>query len=293
MNPTYYLLGIVAAILAGVILNIGTVLEKMAINKLPKETISMKSILKNPIWLIGFFIQYILGTIFLSIAQLYIGPVLVPGLIAFGLIFLTVGSVKINRERLNHREYIGIGLMIFAIFSISFSGLSIELFSFDYSESNFLVRGFIFSGLCFLSAGICIILQKKSTKSKGLLLALASGFLFSIENLWWGILLLILLHFLQGSFLIFDIILITILIVFELVINIYGMIFFQKSFRYGQASNLVPILGVPVQLSPIVFYFFVFLLIAPSFSSIALLVVGISLILTSTYLLSQRQIRGE
>jgi hypothetical protein len=288
MDHPFYLIGILAAILAGAILNIGTILEKMAINKLPKDTQSMVTVLKNPVWLTGFLLQYVLGTIFIFIAQLYIGPVLIPGLLAFGLIFLALGSVKINGEHLNLSEYLGIGLMVLAVFSISFSELSIELLSFNYIQPNFLVRGFIFSGIFFLLASLCVLLQKKSSKYKGILYALSSGLLFSIENLWFGFLFLIIVHFFQGLFLTIEIILFTILMIFEIIINVYGMIFFQKSFRYGQASNLVPILGVPVQISPIIIYFFVFILMGPSIFSIILLTFGISLILTSSYLLSQR-----
>jgi hypothetical protein len=290
MELTNYSLGIATAILAGIILNIGTILEKMAINKLPDNTQSMKSLLRNPIWLTGFFLQYIFGTIFIFIAQLYIGPILIPGLLAFGLVILTLGSVMINKEQLNLGEYAGICMMVIAIFLISFSGLSIELLTFNYLHFNFLLRAFIFSGLLFLFVGCCIIFQRKKLKYKGLLLAFSSGLLFSIENLWFGIIILILANFYQGAFLIADILLFTILIFFEIVINIYGMIFFQKSFRYGQASNLVPILSVPVQLTPIIIYFFVFLLIPRNILSIIFLMLGINFILISSYFLSQRQI---
>ena len=140
MDPFIYSLGILFGLIAGIIFGTGTVMQKYAINSLPEDSELMKSLIKNRLWVTGFLFQFFLGSLFLIIAQLFIGPALVPGLTAVGLIVLAIGSVKIIGESLKPSEIFGIALMIFAIFLLSFSGLSIELIEFNYLEFNFLFR---------------------------------------------------------------------------------------------------------------------------------------------------------
>jgi uncharacterized membrane protein len=71
--------------------------------------------------------------------------------------------------------------------------------------------------------------------------------------------------------------------------NAIGIITITQAFRIGQASNLVPIQQVPIQIAPIFVYLLVFLLIPPSIFSILSLVIGIILILISSFLLGKRQ----
>ncbi|MGQ4872865.1 MAG: hypothetical protein ACP6IY_02210 [Promethearchaeia archaeon] len=289
MSDYIYFIGVFSAIIAGVIFNIGIVMQKIVINKLPKDIRLMKTLIKEPLWISGLLLQYILGSIFLLIAQVFIGPVLIPGLLSIGLIVLAIGSIKIIGEKLNYSEYLGIGLMITAIFMLSFSGLAIELINENYLELGFLTRAYLFSAIYFILTIILGFLQKKFRRFRGILLALISGILFSIENLWLGIALISFGKFVVGNIEILEIIVLLIAIIFIVIINIYGVIALQKAFQYGQASNLTPIQNVPTQLSPIFLYFIVFLLIPSSFLSILLLIFGIILILISTYLLGKRQ----
>ena len=104
-----YITGVFLAIIAGSINNIGLVLQKKVVNEVSEEAKFFRSLVKKPLWITGLLMELIIGSVFFMIAQIYIGPALIPGLMAFGLIFLAIGSVKIVGETLkkgrNYRNY--------------------------------------------------------------------------------------------------------------------------------------------------------------------------------------------
>ncbi|MHA1147307.1 MAG: hypothetical protein ACTSR8_03590 [Promethearchaeota archaeon] len=291
MDAFTYLLGILFGLLAGVIFGTGTIMQKLAINRLPKDSELMRSLTKNKLWLTGFLFQFILGSIFMIFAQLIIGPALVPGLTATGLIVLAIGSIKIIGEDLKLSEIVGILLMVLGIFILCFSELSIEITSINFMELGFLFRVYLFSGILFLSVGVLYFIQLKTIKEgfKGISLALASGILYSIQNLWVSIMILIASNFFLGIITVGETIVFLSGILFTIILNIYGVTTMQRAFQTGQASNLAPIQTVPIQLTPIIIYFFVFFLMPSSFISIIFMISGIFLILTSSFLLGKRQ----
>jgi uncharacterized membrane protein len=59
--------------------------------------------------------------------------------------------------------------------------------------------------------------------------------------------------------------------------------------RQGQASKLVPIQNTPVQLTPPVIYFTVFLLIPPNVFSTVSFIFAAVMIITSSFILGKRQ----
>jgi len=80
MGELSYLFGVILAILSGVVNNYGTVVQKKIVNKYREDTKFMKSLIKNPTWLFGLILQTIIDGILFFIAQIYIGPTLIPGL---------------------------------------------------------------------------------------------------------------------------------------------------------------------------------------------------------------------
>ena len=106
MNGFSYLLGVFLAILSGSINNVGLVLQKKVVNEVAPEAKFFRSLVKKPVWIIGLLMELIIGSIFFMIAQIYIGPALISGLMAFGLIFLAIGSgilqsVSLTMKNLN------------------------------------------------------------------------------------------------------------------------------------------------------------------------------------------------
>ena len=111
-----YWLGVLLAISSGVCSNLGSVFQKKAVNEIPQEEREQKffrTLIRKPWWLFGMLIQYGFAASFLILAQVYIGPALVPGLVASGLIVLAIGSIKLVGESLRKQEAIGIALLMF------------------------------------------------------------------------------------------------------------------------------------------------------------------------------------
>lgn len=58
-----HLIGVLSAITAGIAFNLGLVLQKVAVARVPKETSHlMRHVVRSPLWLMGFGIQFLFGT---------------------------------------------------------------------------------------------------------------------------------------------------------------------------------------------------------------------------------------
>lgn len=289
MDASLYWLGVLFAIFSGVANNIGIVMQKKVVNDLSSEAKFTRSLIKNPLWLLGFSMQLALGTVFFIFAQIYIGPALVPGLMAAGLIVLAIGSVKIIGETLKKAEMIGIIFMIFAIMLLGFSEFSIDIAKINILEAAFIVRVVVFTILLFVLSGICEITALKSKKYKGILLSISSGLMFAISNFWISPLMGVIVRVFDGKASWGELIwFISASIILPLV-NIIGTFRLQSAFKSGQASNLVPIQQVPIQIAPIFVYFLVFLLLAPNLFSTLYMFVGVAFIIVSSFLLGKRK----
>jgi hypothetical protein len=71
--------------------------------------------------------------------------------------------------------------------------------------------------------------------------------------------------------------------------NVLGIRQTQEAFKFAQATNVIPVQQVPVQITPIVVYFYVFSLIPPRTASGIYIVTGALLITLSGFLLGRRQ----
>ena len=287
MDPTSYILGVVLAILSGIANNFGTVLQKKVVNEHRNDEEFLKNIAKDKTWLIGLILQLAIGSIFFMVAQLLIGPALVPGLMAAGLIVLTLGSIKILGETLKRDEYIGIIVMIIGILLLGLSELSIPTETLNLT--SYILTMTIFTVVLVLGAIICKILAKKIGRAKALLLAIFSGFMFSLSNFWISPLMTV---FEQMNFTPVYIVIFIVASVILVLTNIFGITELQKAFTAGQASNLIPVQQVPIQITPIFIYFFVFLLTAPPIAFVYISI-GVALIILSSFLLGKRQAQME
>ncbi|HUX98296.1 MAG TPA: hypothetical protein VMV49_01965 [Candidatus Deferrimicrobium sp.] len=296
MQDIGYLIGVLCAIGAGIFNNLGTVVQKKVVNELPKGEKVGRNLLKNPLWLFGLVLQLVLGTILFLFAYdivpewgIGIGPALVPGLMAAGLIVLALGSVKILGEKLKWQEYAGILLMIAAITLLGFSKLESDVTEAHLADPAFILRLSIFTIVLFLSALFCEILQRRKEKYRGIYYAVFSGFMFSLSNFWVAPLITLMALAFGGQYILFFIIAIVIL----LAVNVLGIFKIQQSFQHGQAANLIPIQQVPIQITPIFVYFAIFLLTPPTILSLPFMIGGIALIIISSFLLAKRQAQLE
>ncbi|HUX98297.1 MAG TPA: DMT family transporter [Candidatus Deferrimicrobium sp.] len=293
MQDLNYFIGICFAINAGLLATFGLLLQKKVVNELPPGEKVGRNLLKKPLWIVGFICEMVLGSVFYLLAftpPWGIGAALVPGLMAVGLIILAIGSIKILNERITKQDLIGIALMIGGITLLGFSKLETEVLESNLLDSGFILRAVIFS-LVFLSISIfCQIFQSRTKDYKGIHLAIFSGSMYVISNFWVGVLMpLFGFVFGKGQFIVFFIITVVILI-FS---NIFGVFKMQQAFQHGRASSLIPIQQVPVQTGPIFIYFAIFMLVPPEFYSFPFMVVGVILIIVSSFLLARRQAQLE
>ena len=74
---------------------------------------------------------------------------------------------------------------------------------------------------------------------------------------------------------------------------ILGIFKIQQAFQHGQASSLIPIQQVPIQLGPIFVYFSIFMLTPPQIYSFPFMLIAVGCIILSSFLLAQRQAQLE
>ncbi|MHA1785197.1 MAG: hypothetical protein ACTSVY_01410 [Candidatus Helarchaeota archaeon] len=290
-----YWLGVIFAITSGIANNLGTVLQKKAINDLPvgaKEEKFIRNLIKNPIWVLGLILQMVIGTLLFMVAQIYIGPTLIPGLMAAGLIFLAIGSVKLVGEELKSSEIIGIILMLGAITLIGFSNMSI-----DVSQQNFLDFGLLFRIILFTLItlglmGLCKLSEKKKIYP-AISMAIISGFMFALSNFWISPLMGVVIHVFNLTGNVLELIIFIISAVILTLVNVYGITTIQEAMKQAQASNMIPIQQVPIQIYPIFYFLLVYLLPIPSIFSLFFMISGIGLVIVSSFLLGRRQVEIE
>ena len=293
MDGSFYLLGVSLAIISGSVNNVGLVFQKKVVNEIPSEAKFFRSLVKKPLWITGILMELVIGSIFFMLAQVYIGPALIPGLMAFGLIFLAIGSVKIVGETLKKEEIMGIFLMITAIFLLGLSELSIDITNLNLLEVGFITRTVVLTVLFYLGSGICEILQKKNESFKGIILAISSGFQFALTNFWISFIIAFFAHIFGGTARLDELILFIIAAIILILSTIIGIAKIQQSFQVANASNMIPIQQVPIQITPVLVYFIIFNLIAPSVFSIFYMSIGVILIIISSFLLAKRQAQLE
>ncbi len=289
MGTETYVLGVILTILAGVIVNCGTIMMKYEINRLPKgEEKLMMTLVKKPIWLGGLIIQLAISGVLTIVAQILIGPALVPGLMASGLIILALGSVKILKESLKTSEIIGIVLLIIGILFLGLSTLQIDATDVNAVIINvdFNVRLFTYTFIFILGFITCNLLRRKFEKYGSILIAFGSGLLFAVANLYLSPLMAIFANPILHPW---QIIMMIICIAFVILLNAIAIIRINVAFTGGKLSNLTGVQQVPIQISPIFVYFVVFALPAPFLLAIPYLFIGIVLIIISTFLLGTRQ----
>lgn len=112
-------MGVALAVASGVAHNIGVLLQKKVVNRIAGGRQDFFArLVRNPLWLAGFIIHMSLGTALFLLAQVRLGPALIPGLMAAGLVVLVVGSIWILKEQLGAAEITGTLLLIAAMILI-------------------------------------------------------------------------------------------------------------------------------------------------------------------------------
>lgn len=290
-----YSVGILFGLLGGTFNFLGQVIQKKAINDTAaekRENALMKSLTKNPIWITGLLVMIGAG-VFQMLGQNVVGAAVMPGLMASGFIVLAIGSVKILKETLKFAEYIAIGLLIVAVTLIGLSELSITYDVAIFQDSDFDIRLTV-ATLTFTILWLGLYYTgKKVKKYKSIFLALGTGFPFVVGNLWLQPFLGSLVPVFSGSAETVEWVIFFVGLIYVAVGNMFGIIHYQNALNAGKASIITPVQQMPQQIAPIITFYVIYQLASPKVYSLPFLIVAISLIITASFLLAQRQVALE
>jgi hypothetical protein len=293
-----YILGVFFAILCGILINGGLLCQKKAINDIPKEARKkrfMRTLAGKPLWLVGFLLEFVGGAVTFMLAQNYIGPALVPGLMATGFIVLAVGSVWILDETLNISEYTGILMLIFGVALLGLSALEIrnETVREALSDPDAVSRIAIFTVTMFGLWALTHFAAVKSKTHKGVIMGFSNGFPFSLSNFWIAPLLAVVWIVLGGGGTSEQIVFFIVSCIIMIAVNLLGIRQTQEAFKFADAHSVIPMQQIPVQIAPLLYYYFVFSLTSPSGRSALFILTGALLIVVSGFFLGRRQTRLE
>lgn len=295
---SHYVLGVATAILCGISMQIGILVQKKAVNDMSPEERKhrfLRTLFNNPRWLLGLALEYGIGTVAFMIAQNMIGPALVPGLMASGMIVLAIGSVKIIGETLGSSEYVGIGLMIagIALLGMSELGISVDVVRDRLAISDTAMRIQILTIALFTLWGGTHLASLRSARRKGIIMAFSNGFPFAISNFWVSPLLAVFSVVMTGNGSLGQTGLFVLACAILIGSNVFGIRQTNEAFKFAQASNIIPVQQMSVQITPIFFYFYVYALKPPKTISGIFIVGGVALIIAAAFLLGRRQSEVE
>jgi hypothetical protein len=258
-----YAVGASAAIAAAAAINIGTVVQKRAVTAQgPKEGVLLPTLLKNRLWLAGFALQACLGGPFTVAAMSLIGPSATPGLMASGLIVLAIASRRINHEKLIGRSKLGILLIAGSVVLIAWSALTVDLSLHPFPEGSSsakfatLLGAMTASVALFAAAGAILILG--GDKRGAVSLALGAGSVSALGNLLLGLVSGALRGALAGAIDVTKAPAVLAALAALLACSVVNMALTQHALRAARASTVVPILQVPIQITPIVAFYAVY-----------------------------------
>jgi hypothetical protein len=310
-----YALGITAAIVAGLAFNIGLLIQKSAVGRAPRDRPLMRSLLKSPVWIAGFALQFILGSPLYTLSVGLIGPAIVPGLMSVGLVVLALGAVLIQKERLAPKEIVGTGLVVVAVALFGFSRLSIDVHAVSLKDPGLLLRAGMFAGVLLAIALGCAEAARRlsaaaargsgsataevpaaaaaPTERPAALHATRAGVWYNIGNLGLGFITAGLARFGTGIFDAGEIAVFLSAVGLTVGGNMYGIAATQHALTGGRASVVVPLQNAVTQVLPVFVFFLVYRPYVPTAASLVFLGAAGALLLTGAVLLTGRMAAKE
>jgi drug/metabolite transporter (DMT)-like permease len=291
MNEGSYPLGVASAVLAGATNYLGLALQKKAVNGIPEDSRDrlMRKLLLHPLWALGLFLYIVLSTAFYMLAQYFIGPALVPGIMASGLMVLVVAAVVILGERIRPTDIAGVVSIALGTALLAASGLAVDSTRLPLTSGAFMERVAILTASLLLFWAACNVVRSKMTAHKALLKGLAAGFPYCVSNLWISVLYAAMGPVFGGTAGALTLFLFVLASAVLISTNVFGITELQAAFAAGSASVVVPVQQVPVQIAPVFYYYYVFGLRAPSPGAPLLVILGLACVIAGGFLLGSRQ----
>jgi len=284
-----FIIGVILAILAGSSTYLGQLFQKIAVTKIPKqfENNKYRYLLKNKLWLFGLVLYIVFATVFYMLAELFIGPVLIPGLMTLGLIVFIIASVKIAKEEITPVILIGTFSLIIGAILITLSKLAIDYRLITLYNRTLIVKITIFTLSTIVLWIIFNFIVKKNIRKKGIFKALAAGFPYVLTNFWILPLYVSMAKVFNGQFDILYLIFFIISIIILIVANILGITELQIAYKLENVNVIVAIQQIPIQIGPAIYY----LILNKSFAgkSIFILILGTVFITFSGFLIYSKK----
>jgi len=200
-------------------------------------------------------------------------------------------------EKLTWDDYIGLVVMIGAVFLLAFSDMVINLVDTDFLRDKFMIRVAVYTGGVIFLCIFCKVWSWRRDRFEGPMLATLAGLLVALQNYWIapftsltsGIFHsghgnatferhktgLVVLYFLVS-------------LAFVIVSNLQTVYERQLAFRVGNAATMIPISHLPSHLSSPIIYTFVFDMKAPHKYSLPCMWAGLVLLLISSIIFGKR-----
>lgn len=279
-----YGLGVACAVLSGVMNACGAILQKNAVNQIPPDERAqglMRRLVGDRRWVLGLAMSMGVGSALVLTAQSLIGPALVPGLSASGLVVLALASTRFIGEKLRPAEMLGVVSLVCGVALLGLSRLEIRGADVNLHDGALLLRLLAFSvGLALCCLSFLLASSRARDEARGLMVAMAASFLYCLSNLWILPLIVTIGRVFGGRADLLEGVLFVASCVMLVGTNAGGIRGVQEAYRFAPASKVQPIQQVSTQTVPILIYFLVFqqravgsaLLFAPA--GVALIVIG-------------------
>lgn len=295
-----YLLGIAAALCAGTAFNVGILIQKSAVDRLPHGRLLLRTLLKRPVWLSGFVLQFIFGTPLYIVAIGLIGPAVVPGIMAFGLVVLATGAVAVRKERIRPKEVVGISLVILAVVGFASSHLSIDVLSFSMTDPVLLRRSAFFAGAVIVVATICAVAARRVARGRAfrhepaaVFHAVRAGLWYNVSNLCLGFITAGIALVADGRIGVQDSVVLAGAVVLALAANFFGVAATQNALANGRAAVAIPLQDGVSQIVPVGIFFIVYRPYIPDAASFVSLGAAAALLITGVVFLTDRLAASE
>jgi len=292
-----YLLGIVVALVAGVAFNVGILIQKAAVDRARKDTPLIRGLLKSPIWIAGFLVQFALGTPLYLLSVGFIGPAVVPGLMAIGLIVLALGAVLFQHERLSKKEMLGFAFIVAGVAAFGFTRLSIDVQSFSMKDPGLLTRTAILALLLVCGAIACGLAAARLLRSEGrhhatgaatALYAVQGGLWYNAANLCLGFITAGFVRFGAGNADLGEIAIFFAAVALAAAGGASGVAATQHALAYGRVAVAIPLQNAVAQILPVCVFFFVYRPYSPTAWSFGFLAAAAGLLVAGLILLTNR-----
>lgn len=287
-----YAAGIAAAVIGGIADHIGVLIQKAAVNRSPRGKTLIGTLVRNPVWLGGFALQFTVGTPLAVIAVGLIGPAIVPGLMSIGLVVLALGAVVIHKERVKASEAAGIASVILAVTAFGLSRLSIDVHALSMKEPSLLLRAGAFAGAVTAAAFACgraaARISRTNADAASALYAARAGLLFNLGSLGLGFITAGMARLARGLLDPVECIVTAAAAAVAGGGSIAGLAATQHALSHGRAAVAIPLQNGVSQTLPILVFFVVYRPYTPSAEQLAFLAAACALLVTGAVLLTGR-----